>query len=278
MLIFVKPGLGQAENSMIIANKLTEIGYDVYVSGEFSFESPFRMSTEDIEKIKKSDIVISVGGDGTMLKTAKIAVTQDKPVLGINTGRVGFLTGFKFEDIKTITRNDIDGLIISNRLLLEANNYSGKNSKPLTAVNDIVIHKGVVPKTAELAIFADDSCVGEYRCDGVIVSTPTGSTAYSLSAGGPLVFPELDSIIVTPICAHSLSAQGIVLSKESRIKITATENNKVELFLSVDSGQTVLMGTEASVEVKKSKKRLKLLTNCKTDFFELIRQKIIRGE
>jgi NAD+ kinase len=278
MLFFVKSGVGQNDNSMIIARKLTEIGYEVYVSDEFNFESPFRMSTEDIEKIKISDIVISVGGDGTMLKTAKIAVMYDKPVLGINTGRVGFLTGFKFEDIETITRNDIDSLIISSRLLLEANNYLGENVKPLTAVNDVVIHKGVAPKTAELAIFADEALIGEYRCDGFIVSTPTGSTAYSLSAGGPLVFPELDSIIVTPISAHSLSARGIVLSKDSRIRITATENNKIELFLSVDSGQTVLMGTEASVEVKKSKKRLKLLTNSKKDFFELIRQKIIRGE
>ena len=193
---------------------------------------------EDDEIYKKSDLIISIGGDGTMLATAYKAHIHDKPVLGLNLGKLGFLVETDVAQMDSV----IDILkkkkyTIEERMVLTGN-CIGHQTGELIAVNDLVIEKGGWPKMIELTAWVDDEYVTTFSADGLIIATPTGSTGYSLSTGGPIVTPTAKAITLSPISPHSLTVRPIVLSSEQVIKLKANSPYK-DVQVSCD-GQRVL--------------------------------------
>jgi len=221
------------------------------------------------------DIFVSVGGDGTMLNVSQRAISFDKPIFGLNAGRVGFLCAYEYEDYENLRFIDIESLELNERVLLEAVMDQQPENKYL-AINDIVLNKGGASKTIELGVFGGNNLIGDYRADGVIVSTPTGSTGYSLSAGGPIVEPSLDVILVTPVCPQTTFARSVVFGGDETIRIEPSNRNDTDVYLSVDSSHTFLLKGRRGVTVKKSEKTLKLLTSGKRRYFEML-SKRVRG-
>lgn len=177
--------------------------------GLFNNEDYVRFGCEE------ADMVVAIGGDGTVLRSAQIAVNNNKPLLGIKSGRLGYLCALKVSDMENISEKMIQSLDVQERSLIEFV-YEGKEYHCL---NDVVIGKNDFGETIELEVFEDNIDVGSWRADGIIVSTPTGSTSYNLSAGGPIVLPDINAVVITPICPHSLDARPMVVSGKKEIKI-----------------------------------------------------------
>jgi NAD+ kinase len=212
---------------------------------------------------KKYDLIISLGGDGTLLNVAKNSI--DTSVMGINTGHLGYLTVSGKDNLysllKKIKSNEIE---IEERILIEG---SMENEKIL-ALNDIVISRGNYAKMIDTKLYIDGKYVDNYRGDGIIISTPTGSTAYSLSAGGPIVEPDLDTILITPICSHSIKQRPIVVSADRNIEIKS-ENE----FLVVADGEEGIKNKE--INITKYIKKAKLVKLKNSFFFDTVREKLM---
>ena len=247
--------------------KLSTLGFIV------TLDNPIRNTSSDDTIDSSFDMVVSVGGDGTMLKASQKAISKDKPIFGINAGRVGFLTAFDFSEIDTLTDLDIFSLTATKRMLLEVIIDDNHEKKYLT-LNDVVVSRNGISKTIELKVFGDNSLIGEYRGDGIIISTPTGSTGYSLSAGGPIVDPLLDVILVTPICAHSLFSRSIALDSNKRVKVEISSRKDTDVYVSLDSTHMIKPAEGFSISVYKSEKTLRLLSSKKKDYYEVLSKKI----
>lgn len=222
------------------------------------------------------DIVVSIGGDGTMLYSAQRAVSINKPVFGVNSGRLGFLCAFDALGLEEITNESIAALKLSERMLLDVS-VSDKPDAHYIALNDVVVSKGSLSKTIEFYVTYGARKIAEYRSDGIIVSTPTGSTAYSLSAGGPIVSAELELVLLTPICAHSLFSRSMVFDLKDEITIAASRRNDNDAFLSVDSNVTFKLSEMSTITIKRSERKLQLLTSPSRDYFRTLRKRIAEG-
>jgi len=232
--------------------------------------------SEDDEIYEKSDLIISIGGDGTMLATAFKTHIYDKPVLGLNIGKLGFLVetdvGQMGSVIEIIKKKKYT---IEERMVLSGNCNDSENKK-LIAVNDLVIEKGGWPKMIELNVTVDDEYVTTFSADGLIIATPTGSTGYSLSTGGPIVAPTTKAITLSPISPHSLTVKPIVLSSEQVIKITANSPHK-DIQVSCDGQRVYKFTPPFEIEIKKSDRSLKLIKTSLTTYFETLRKKLLWG-
>jgi NAD+ kinase len=232
--------------------------------------------SKDEEIFKKSDIIISVGGDGTMLATAYKAYLYDKPVLGLNLGKLGFLVQTdvaQMDSVIDILKNE--KFTIEERMVLFGSSNDYKNSE-LVAVNDFVIEKGGWAKMIELTVSVDDEYVTTFSADGLIIATPTGSTGYSLSTGGPIVAPTTKAITLSPISPHSLTVKPIVLSSEQVIKLTANSPYK-NIQVSCDGQRVYKFSPPLKIEIKKSDRSLKLIKTSLTTYFETLRKKLLWG-
>ena len=218
---------------------------------------------ESAKPNKEYDLLISLGGDGTLLSVAKNNI--DTPIMGINTGHLGYLTVSNKDNLhqilKTLKANEFE---IEERILIEGNLENEK----MVALNDIVISRGNYAKMIDTKLYIDGKYVDSYRGDGLIISTPTGSTAYSLSAGGPIVEPELDVIIITPICSHSIKQRPIVVSVDRNIEIKS-ENE----FLVVADGEEGLKSK--NINITKHNKKVKLVKLKNSFFFDTVREKLM---
>ena len=222
--------------------------------------------------------VLVLGGDGTLLQAARKLAPLGIPILGINLGNLGFLTGIELselqEGLRALSNNEVD---IEKRMMLEAtvvrNNL--KTDKFL-ALNDVVISKGSFARMIRIGMKVSDQMVGTLPCDGLIVSSPTGSTAYCLSAGGPIVSPELEAMIMTPICPHNLYSRPMVVSPIEVIHIHLVTQG-VEAMLTVDGQHGIHLGNEDIVEVRKSEFYVKLIQLKGRNFFEVLRHKMQEG-
>jgi NAD+ kinase len=181
------------------------------------------------------DLLVSLGGDGTLLRAARLACRRGIPVLGLNLGHVGFLASVGPEEVAGALALIARGAFaIEQRLVLEARLASGQ---AFVAVNDVVVHKGGIARVIRLAVHVDGEPIGPYSADGLIVATPTGSTAYSMSAGGPIVVPSVDALVVTAICPHTLAVRPLVVPASARITIVPLEpvpDPDAELLVSID--------------------------------------------
>jgi NAD+ kinase len=234
------------------------------------------MSADDSEIYEKSDIIISIGGDGTMLSTAFHAHFYDKPVLGINLGKLGFLVETDFKDIDKVIREIKNKEYkVEERMVIEGV-CDIPSSEKLYAVNDIVIEKGGWPKMIELTVWVDGEYVTNFSADGLIVATPTGSTGYSLSTGGPIVTPTAKAITLAPISPHSLTIRPLVLSSNQEIVIKADSLFK-EIQINCDGQRVFTFPPPIEVKIKKSKRPLKLIHTSLTTYFDTLRNKLLWG-
>ncbi len=225
---------------------------------------------------KKSDIIISIGGDGTMLATAFHAHFYNKPVLGVNLGKLGFLVDANADQLERFIQDlKNNRYTIEERMVIEGECLGHKVEK-LYAINDIVIDKGGWPKMIELTITVDGEYVTTFAADGLIIATPTGSTGYSISVGGPIVSPQTDVITLAPVSPHSLSVRPLVLPSSQEIVIKANSLHK-EIHLNCDGQRVFAFPPPLELKITKSKRPLKLVQTSFTSYFEKLRNKLLWG-
>ncbi len=202
---------------------------------------------------KECDIIITIGGDGTLIKHAKEASKYGKPCLGVNTGNLGFLANVDKDTVELINNLKLGNYTVESRMMLEVTAVkNGKTVYSGTALNDAVVSSGKVARICDIKLgIANDEIL--YRADGVIVSTPTGSTAYSMSAGGPIIDPAVRCLTVTPVCSHSLTARPMILTEESIINLGIKNESRTTAVLSVDGSNCVQVDFDTVVTLKKSK-------------------------
>ena len=216
---------------------------------------------------------IVLGGDGTILKTARFFSQYNVPILGINLGRLGFLSQAKSTQINEAIDTLLRGTFkVEDRIMLSA--LDGK----MNALNDIVIKGDGFSRTSRLYVHINDNIVCDYLADGIIISTPTGSTAYTLSAGGPILSPVLDAVVVVPICPHTMNARPIVIPSSEVIKVTSSQNKPL-LKISADGQKTLNIGLNQSIEIKKNAycAKLILLNLEKNSFYSVLKEKLHWG-
>ncbi|HKB85235.1 MAG TPA: NAD(+)/NADH kinase [Ignavibacteriaceae bacterium] len=225
---------------------------------------------------KRSDIIISIGGDGTMLATSYQAQFYNKPVLGVNMGKLGFLAEANLDQLDTFI-NDLknDRIKVDERMII-CGECIGHKIETLYAINDIVIEKGGWPKMIELQVTIDGEYVTTFGADGLIVATPTGSTGYSISVGGPIVSPSADVITISPISAHSLSVRPLVLPSSQEIVIKAASQHK-EILVNCDGQRVFALPPPFEIKITKSERALKLAHTSVTSYFETLRNKLMWG-
>ncbi|MBE0478328.1 NAD(+)/NADH kinase [Candidatus Aerophobetes bacterium] len=231
-----------------------------------------------VEKIsKEAELIISLGGDGTLCRCARIFSPAGIPILGVNMGGLGFLTETPIDEFEESFEKLLSGeYTIEQRMMLQSRithgNFKNK-SKSFSALNDVVISKSSLPRIVSLKTFVCGEFVTTYSADGLIISTPTGSTAYSLSAGGPIVEPCLNVIILAPICAHTLSVRPLIISEKETIKVVPLAPAE-DIFFTIDGQETHPVKEEEAVEVKKSPYPAKLVRFKEKSFFEILQTKL----
>jgi len=225
---------------------------------------------------KKSDMIISIGGDGTMLATAYQAQFHNKPVLGINLGKLGFLAEVNINQIDTFIKEIKDGNYEIEERMIITGECVGHKIEKLYAINDIVIDKGGWPKMIQLDIDIGNKYVTTFSADGLIVATPTGSTGYSISTGGPIVSPKTDVITLSPISPHSLSMRPLVLPSNETISVRISSLHK-EILVNCDGQRVFTFTPPLEVRINKSERPFKLVRTSLTSYFETLRNKLLWG-
>lgn len=227
------------------------------------------------------DLLVTFGGDGTLLRGARILGGRDVPILGVNFGRVGFLTSVARDGfgraLEAFARGEHR---LSPRSALRATlrTASGTTSRERLVLNDVVLHKGGVARVVRFQVLIDGEPMGPVSGDGVVIATPTGSTAYSLSAGGPIVVPALDAIIVTPICAHSLGVRPLVVRGDAMIRVEPVDPGADELVVSFDGQETAPLGIDGSIEIATAPGKVVLVRFADSGFFHALREKLQWGD
>ncbi len=225
-------------------------------------------------EILNTDLVVCFGGDGTILHMAKAATRHDVPILGVNIGTMGFMAELEASELDKLAQLATRDYSIDKRMMLDV---TVRRDKDIIyhdiCLNDVVITKGAVARIVHLSVRCDGVQAMECGGDGIIVATPTGSTAYSLSAGGPIVEPEAKSILVTPICAHDMVSRCIVASDQRVITVGLTRNMRRNAFLSVDGGKAVRMNMGDIATVKRSDMETKLLRLKERSFYDVLNMK-----
>ncbi|HHU68752.1 MAG TPA: NAD(+)/NADH kinase [Thermoanaerobacterales bacterium] len=227
------------------------------------------------ESLDKLDLVISLGGDGTLLRVAREVSYKEIPILGVNFGHLGFLTELEIPELfKGFNEVINNNYFIEDRMMLKAwfENPDLKD-KNFYALNDIVITKGSFARLIMLETYVNDEYVETYPADGLIISTPTGSTAYSLAAGGPIVNPNLNLLLITPICPHSLYTRSLVISDSDKVKVKIIADHK-DIMLTVDGQQGFRLKPEDEVNIGKADFNTKLIRLKKRNFYEILRKKL----
>lgn len=228
---------------------------------------------------KMVDMIIVMGGDGTFLSVARLVNDNDVPLFGVNVGGLGFLTEVTREEFfPTLERIFAGDFIIDERLKLITKVYRrGEKIAEYTAVNDIVINKGAMARIIDLEAFVDGKRVTTYKADGLIVSTPTGSTAYSLAAEGPILYPTIRALILNPICPHTLTDRPLVVPDNAKIEITLISKNE-DVYLTIDGQVGFDLQYQDRLLVTKSNKRVKMILSPEKNYFEVLRKKLKWGE
>ena len=226
---------------------------------------------------EKADIVIVIGGDGTFLHTAHYFMNSSIPILGINVGRLGFLTEIEPNDMETALEKLINGnYSIEKRMILEGNIISkGENVYHNYALNDFVIHRGSHSRLVTINLYINSEIVSSYRADGIIIATPTGSTAYSLSAGGPIINPRIRAIIITPICPHNLHIRPMLISDKEKVKIGIIGDHNMGFNADGSNDFTLQSGDEILIEV--SKKEVLIAKLAGKSFYSILHEKMKIG-
>ncbi|MGH7262422.1 MAG: NAD(+)/NADH kinase [Candidatus Rokuibacteriota bacterium] len=227
----------------------------------------------------QADLLVVLGGDGTLLSMARLVGDLGVPILGVNLGGLGFLTATTeaelFPTLEALFRGE---MLVEERMMLAAQVFrQDERLAEYVALNDVVITKSAMSRIITLAVAVEGQYATGYRADGLIISTPTGSTAYSLSAGGPIVFPTMDAVVLTPICSHTLTNRPIVLPASLRIKVTLLTLQQ-EVMLTLDGQVGIALQERDVVEVRQASPRIRLVRDPRRHFFSVLRTKLKWGE
>ncbi len=226
-----------------------------------------------------SQLLLVLGGDGTMLAAARLAASRNIPILPINMGSLGFLTSFTLDELYPALEDTLTGRSsISQRVMLQVQlERAGSVIENQSALNDAVINKGALARMIELHLIINSEFVCRYRADGLIVASPTGSTAYSLSAGGPIVHPAVESFVITPICPHMLSDRPLVIRDSSSIEMKLSADTE-SVFLTLDGQRGIPLQSADRVRISRAKEPLKLIQPPKKSYFDILRSKLKWGD
>lgn len=226
-----------------------------------------------------SEFIIVLGGDGTLLSVARHIGGRGTPILGVNLGSLGFLTEVTLEEMYPLLEEILAGKMrVVERVMLDASiQRDGVEAARYLVLNDVVINKGALARMILMETLAGGKYLNMYRADGLIISTPTGSTAYSLSAGGPIVYPTVGSLIISPICPHTLTNRPIVVPDNMDIEVTLRTENE-DVLVTLDGQEGFPLKYMDTIVVKKSASKTKLILSPKKDYYQILRQKLRWGE
>jgi NAD+ kinase len=263
-----------------LRNWFVKRGITVYLEEMASPRAHLSLCLEEETTIPETvDLVVVLGGDGTLLGAARKVGHYGLPILGINLGGLGFLTEIPvdmlYQDMEKVINGEIS---IEPRLMLQASVLrNGEEKCRFTVLNDVVINKGALARIIDLKVSVDNHFLTTFRADGLIVSTPTGSTGYNLSAGGPILYPDLEALILTPICPFTLTHRPIIVPDTSVIDVQMGENSE-EVILTFDGQVGFDRVDNDRVIISKSEKKLKLIKSPDQDYYDILRTKLKWGE
>ncbi len=230
------------------------------------------------EELAQAEMLICFGGDGTILHAAKDAAANSIPILGVNMGSVGFMAELEQGELSLLAKLPERKYEIESRMMLDVQVvHDGRTIHADRALNDAVITKGAIARIIDLTVFGDGEVLSDFAGDGIVFCTPTGSTAYSMSAGGPIVEPTAENIIVTPICAHSLKARTLVLGCSRVVSARLGRLTRKTAYLSVDGGRAFKLSAGDTVEIRRSAQVTRLVRLTGRSFYEILNQKLGRG-
>ena len=262
-----------------LAPIMAELETEAHALGAALFFEPGLLDDADQQLLTSPSqihVAMSLGGDGTLLRTARFLDGAAVPILGVNLGRLGFLTSCSASDLKAslaaVAAGDYD---VEERMALraEASHADGGAQEGWQALNDIVMHKGGFARMLSVRVAVNDEVLGAYNCDGIVVASPTGSTAYSLSAGGPLVTPSLDSIILTPISAHALALRPIVLPPDVTVTLESVDGPE-EVLITVDGQAGTQLASGDRLTVRRAPRPVRIVRFPGNSFFDRLRVKL----
>lgn len=273
-----RPGIPEVLETLHLLTK-----YLTTLAIEFSIEK----NTADLLKEKNADVIaahellpscdliIVVGGDGSLLQASHIAIEHDLPVLGINRGRLGFLTDIHPDELAKIGEVLQGQYQQESRFFLQATLHHGHEViHQNLALNDIVMHYGRTPHMIEFEIHVNQQFVCSQRADGLIIATPTGSTAYALSGGGPILHPHLNALVIVPMFPHTLSSRPIVIDANTTIEVRVGQNNVATPYVSCDGRERIALPSGGKIEIKKYHKPLRLIHPMDYSYFAALREKL----
>ena len=272
--IFIKEDLSNSidnEALNLMINSLSNLDISLYLDESSNNKNKNFTVLNHEEYVKKVDIVIVFGGDGTLLNAARKYLNYEIPILGINMGNVGFLTDIKVENFHISMQEILDGSYqVEERNLVSAN----FNDNHLYGLNEVVVHSGAYAQLMRYRLNVNDKVVYEQRSDGLIIATPTGSTAYSLSAGGPIIHPSLDVWTIIPMLPQSISSRTFVISSNEKVEMELFEGPSKNAKICVDGQNDIDVPYGVNISISKTKKTLKLVHPKDNDFFEACREKL----
>lgn len=227
----------------------------------------------------QADLLVVLGGDGTLLSMARLVGDLPVPILGVNLGGLGFLTATTLDELFPALESLLaDQMLVEERMMLGAQVLrQGERLSEYVALNDVVITKSAMSRIINLAVTVEGQAATDYRADGLIISTPTGSTAYCLSAGGPIVYPTMDAMVLTPICSHTLTNRPIVLPANLRVEVTLLTENQ-DVMLTLDGQVGFALKEHDTVEIRRASPRIRLVRFPQKHFFSVLRTKLKWGE
>ncbi len=274
---FERPDASEAVNCVI--NWCKKNGHEAFFCDKIV--NRITDETESIpceDLVGNADIVISLGGDGTILATARTLGTSEIPILGINLGSLGFLTQVTLDNLENDLNRVVSGSYqIEKRMVLSSRVITGDDMVLPYALNDVVIDKGSVSRVINLSLYADDEYISSYTADGMVIATPTGSTAYSLATGGPILKPNMNALIVSPISPFSLTSRPIVFPAETILEVRIRSEHGSAL-LTIDGQVATKFSSQGTIQVSKAAHCVRFIRFSENSFFDILRRKLHWGK
>ena len=228
----------------------------------------------EFETVENADIAISIGGDGTIIHTAKDAAVLGKPVLGVNCGRLGFVAGLEPSELESVSRLLSGDYTVDERMMLEISVIKQNETHCAYALNDVTVTNGAVSRMIDLDVLLNGEFITSYRADGLILATPTGSTAYSLSAGGPVIEPHMKCILLTPICPHSLFSRSVLFSDDSEVTILKGKESRENPYVTIDGRMSEPICSGDRIVVRKAAISARFIRLNSKNFYTILNDKL----
>lgn len=267
----------EKENSVAVAARIVSVlrshGAEVLATTAAALIDTTPLRDEE-EVIRSCDIAVTVGGDGTIIHNAKFAALYRKPLLGINLGRIGFVANIEPDELEELSKLISGDYRIQRRMLLDITITKDGAEHTYTAVNEAVIHRDSLSSMVDISVGLDGEDIINYRADGMLFSTPTGSTAYSFSAGGPVIEPDMRCILLTPVCPHALSSRQVVFGEDAVLSAVVHPDSTLKCYLTVDGQHYVPVSSDDTITVRRSPLELQLIILKEKNFYTLLNEKL----